>query len=84
MQVVKLRCAACDTEVQGTYRPCPVCCLEPEARKLMDLFLDARGNLAPVTARMEKCEYHEADQTGDLADPTPPPRVHAPPRLRHP
>ena len=48
MHVEKLGCASCGTEVQGRYRPCPVCALEPEPRKLFDLFLQARGNLKDV------------------------------------
>ncbi len=48
MRVEKLACASCGTEVQGRYRPCPVCGLDPEARKLFDLFLRARGNLKDV------------------------------------
>ncbi len=48
MQVEKLRCASCGTEVQGQYRPCPACALDPEARRLLDLFLRFRGNLRDV------------------------------------
>lgn len=48
MRVERLSCTSCGTEVQGRYRPCPVCGLDPEARKLFDLFLQARGNLKDV------------------------------------
>ncbi len=48
MHVDKLSCSSCGTEVQGRYRPCPMCGLEPESRKLFDLFLQARGNLKEV------------------------------------
>jgi hypothetical protein len=48
LQVVKLSCGACHTEVTGRYDPCPVCVLEGESRRLFGLFLQARGNVRQV------------------------------------
>jgi hypothetical protein len=53
MQVEKLACASCGTEVTGSYAPCPVCRLEPEHRRLFDLFLETRGNLKDVQRRLQ-------------------------------
>ena len=46
--VVRLECPCCDAEVTGEFDLCPACRLEPETRKLFDMFLDARGNLRQV------------------------------------
>ena len=46
--VVKLECSACGTEVSGKYDLCPTCRLEGESAQLLELFLDARGNLKQV------------------------------------
>jgi len=48
LHVEKMRCDACDTEVNGKYAMCPVCALDPESRKLFDLFLRVRGNLKDI------------------------------------
>lgn len=61
LHVERLACDRCGTEVQGSYRPCPVCALDPQARKLLDLFLRARGNLKDVQ-RALKVSYPTARQ----------------------
>jgi hypothetical protein len=48
LQIERLHCAACGTDVQGQFRPCPVCALGADARSLFELFLAARGNLKDV------------------------------------
>jgi hypothetical protein len=79
MHVEKLGCDSCGTEVQGRYRPCPVCELDPAARSLFDLFLAARGNLKDVqrtlgvsypTARQRIEEMFE-----QLEEPSPRPKA---------
>jgi len=46
--VVKLECPACEAEVSGSFESCPVCALTGEHRRVLDLFLAARGNLKLV------------------------------------
>jgi len=46
--VVKLECPSCAAEVNGNFESCPVCALEGESRRVLDLFLAARGNLKQV------------------------------------
>lgn len=48
VHVEKLACDDCGTEVQGQFRMCPMCALDAPARRLLDLFLRARGNLKDV------------------------------------
>jgi hypothetical protein len=48
LEVEKLHCAGCGTDVQGRFRACPVCALDPDTRRFFDLFLQARGNLKEV------------------------------------
>jgi hypothetical protein len=45
---VKLECPACEAEVSGNFEGCPVCALEGEHRRVLNLFLSARGNLKQV------------------------------------
>jgi hypothetical protein len=48
LRVQKLCCTQCAAEVQGDFQLCSICSLEPELRKLLELFLRARGNLKEV------------------------------------
>jgi hypothetical protein len=48
LRVVMLQCPACEAEVSGSFDGCPVCALEGEQRRILDLFLAARGNLKQV------------------------------------
>jgi len=48
LRVKKLCCDRCAAEVQGDFQLCSICSLEPELRKLLELFLRARGNLKEV------------------------------------
>jgi len=45
---VKYVCSNCGTEVAGDFSVCPFCSLDTENRKLLELFLLARGNLKAV------------------------------------
>jgi hypothetical protein len=78
MHVEKLRCDACGTEVQGQYRPCPICALDPDSRRLFDLFLAARGNSKDVqralkvsypTARVRLEEMFQKLERGAAPEP---------------
>ncbi len=48
LRVVKLECPACEAEVSGNFEGCSVCALDGEHRRVLDLFLAARGNLKEV------------------------------------
>ena len=52
LRVVKLECPACEAEVSGSFEGCPVCALDGEHRRVLDLFLAARGNLKLVQKEM--------------------------------
>lgn len=45
---VKYVCSQCGTEVSGDFTVCPFCSLDGESRRLLELFLLARGNLKAV------------------------------------
>ncbi len=45
---VKYVCSQCGTEVSGDFTVCPFCSLDGENRRLLELFLLARGNLKAV------------------------------------
>lgn len=48
LAITALECADCATEVRGHFRPCPICRLRGDTRKLFDLFIASRGNLKAV------------------------------------
>jgi len=48
LEVVKLECPVCQTEVAGQYPLCPVCRLDAQHRRLFDLYMGARGNVREV------------------------------------
>jgi hypothetical protein len=51
LQVTELTCAACDLRLHGRFeRGCKFCGLDPEQRRLLDVFLSCRG----VVRDMEK------------------------------
>jgi len=52
LSVVKLQCGSCGTEVNGVFDMCPLCALSDDSRKMMDLFLDSRGNLKEVQRQL--------------------------------
>jgi hypothetical protein len=52
LTIERLRCGHCATEVQGSFPMCAVCSLDDDARAVLDLFLDARGNLKDVQRAM--------------------------------
>jgi hypothetical protein len=48
LAITRLCCPACGAEVSGDFDMCPVCRLESGHRKMLELFLHARGNLREV------------------------------------
>ena len=66
LHVERLRCDACQTEVNGVYAPCVVCALDPDSRRLVELFLRARGNLKDVQKELG-VSYPTARQRMDAA-----------------
>jgi hypothetical protein len=52
MTVVGLQCRSCGTEVNGDFDICPVCALSESGRKMVNLFLDSRGNLKEVQRQL--------------------------------
>lgn len=45
---VEYVCEGCGTRISGQFSVCPFCSLDDENRKLLELFLMARGNLKAV------------------------------------
>jgi hypothetical protein len=81
MLVARLECPICETEVTGEFDLCPVCRLEGAFRKLLELFLDAHGNLREVQKRLQvsyPTARHRIEQMfGELEQgpPRPDPKV---------
>ena len=45
MNLTRLSCDGCGTELSGTFHACEFCALRPELRELLRVFLVARGNI---------------------------------------
>lgn len=48
----RLTCAACHTEISGTFSHCRYCQLSAEDQALLEVFLRSRGNLRDVQAHL--------------------------------
>ncbi len=46
--VTRMECPDCEAEVTGSFDQCPVCRLEPDTKRLFELFMAARGNVKEV------------------------------------
>lgn len=47
-EVTKISCEACDTHIQGHFKPCKFCRLTPEQKAFIDVFIKCRGNIKEV------------------------------------
>ena len=48
MQVTKLRCPSCHTELSGQFAPCRFCTLEEKHLQFVEVFLRCRGSIKEV------------------------------------
>lgn len=48
LEITRLRCPGCGTEIKGDFTPCPFCRLDADQEKLLTVFLKARGNIREV------------------------------------
>ncbi len=45
VEITRISCANCDTEVTGRFTPCRFCRLPPETAQFLELFVKNRGNV---------------------------------------
>lgn len=48
MQVTKLKCSHCGTELSGSFEPCRFCTLEEKHLRFVEVFLRCRGSIKEV------------------------------------
>ena len=48
MEVTRLRCDHCSTELTGSFTPCRFCMLEEKHREFIEAFLRCRGSIKEV------------------------------------
>ena len=48
MEVTKLHCNHCQTELTGNFAPCKFCMLEEKHRQFIEVFLRCRGSIKEV------------------------------------
>jgi hypothetical protein len=52
LQITRLSCPTCATEVTGAFAACAFCSLDEESRALLELFLTSRGNMKAIERRL--------------------------------
>jgi hypothetical protein len=48
MEVTRLKCGHCDTELAGRFQPCRFCTLEKKHLEFVEVFLRCRGSIKEV------------------------------------
>lgn len=48
MEVTRLHCRHCETELMGNFAPCKFCMLEEKHRQFIEVFLRCRGSIKEV------------------------------------
>lgn len=48
MEVTRLRCGHCETELTGSFTPCRFCLLEQKHMQFIEVFLRCRGSIKEV------------------------------------
>ena len=48
MEVTRLKCGHCDTELTGSFAPCKFCALEERHLQFVEVFLRCRGSIKEV------------------------------------
>lgn len=48
MEVTRLHCRHCETELTGNFAPCKFCMLEEKHRQFIEVFLRCRGSIKEV------------------------------------
>jgi hypothetical protein len=52
--VTEMRCTACDTQVRGSWEPCPFCQLDAETLQFIKVFVKNRGNLKEMERELSE------------------------------
>ena len=47
-EVTRISCEACDTNIEGHFKPCKFCRLTLEQKSFIDVFIKCRGNIKEV------------------------------------
>ena len=45
LEVTRMSCTVCDTVIKGHYTPCRFCGLNPAQTRLLEVFVQSRGNV---------------------------------------
>lgn len=52
LNITRLGCAACGTELSGRFAPCPYCSLTAQDRRVLQTFLTSRGNMRELAREL--------------------------------
>lgn len=52
LEITRLTCPACSTEVSGKFQPCRYCGLGDKMKVFLETFLKSRGNIKEVEKRL--------------------------------
>lgn len=66
VEVTKVSCTNCETEVTGRFAPCRFCSLAPEAAQFLELFVKNRGNVKEMERELEISYWTIRNRINDL------------------
>lgn len=47
-EATKISCNVCDTSIEGHFKPCKFCRLNPDQKHFLDIFVKCRGNIKEI------------------------------------
>lgn len=76
--VTRMSCPVCGTEVTGQWVPCRFCQLSPEHTRLLEAFVQSRGNVKEMARELDVSYWTVRKQIDELIEalgyqPAPPP-----------
>lgn len=68
LEVTRLGCASCGTELAGAFRQCPFCALDEAELETLTVFLTSRGNMREVEKHLQVSYPTARQRFGQLLD----------------
>ncbi len=66
VEVTRVSCTTCETEVTGRFAPCRFCRLPPETAHFLELFVKNRGNVKEMVRELEISYWTIRNRINDL------------------
>lgn len=66
VEITRVSCTNCETEVTGRFTPCRFCRLPPETAKFLELFVKNRGNVKEMERELDISYWTIRNRINDL------------------